>query len=199
MSDLYLSSTRLVPQKGDDPFLSREEVAFQQRMLRNVQSFPQEFWTAVIQKVALDGEPVPQSQIQGLASFNVTVANAVAALETTSATAYTDLSTVGPQLTGLRNGLYIVLFGAQMNISDTTEAARVSLSINSASASNNEVLALAQSPGSGAALAISTSRASSLTLSNDNNNSVKMVYKTDSGTSCGFSLRWMLAIRYGNA
>lgn len=188
MSDLFLPSTRLIPQKGDDPFLSPEEVAFQQRMMRNVQSFPQEFWTAVLQKVALDGEPVPQSQIQGLARLSVTPAASIATTEATSTTTYTDLATSGPELTGLRDGLYILMYGAGTDASSNT--LYMSPSINGSTPTDgNAVISTISST-------LTTSRV--ITLQNDNNNTVLMKYRVSGGTG-DWGNRWLTAIRYGNA
>lgn len=57
------------PARGDDAHLTRDEEQFIQRYLQRPESFPTEFWRAVIQKVALDGEPVPYTQVQGLSRF----------------------------------------------------------------------------------------------------------------------------------
>lgn len=67
MSELNLSDseTKGFPRRGDTDYLSPVETAFVQRILSHPESFPEAFWSAVIQKVALDGEPIPQSQIQG--------------------------------------------------------------------------------------------------------------------------------------
>lgn len=67
MSELFLTDkqTKGFPEKGETDFLTPAEHAFVQRILSRPESFPQAFWSAVIQKIALDGQPIPQSQIQG--------------------------------------------------------------------------------------------------------------------------------------
>lgn len=71
MSDIHLtdSQTKGFPSRGNTDYLTPEENAFVQRILGQPQSFPQAFWTAIMQKVALDGEPIPYTQVQGLSRF----------------------------------------------------------------------------------------------------------------------------------
>lgn len=117
MSELYLTDTETkgFPQKGDTDFLSPAETAFVQRVLRRPEVFPQEFWKAVIQKVALDGEPVPQSQIIGLgttvpAKVLSYVSDTVDVVSTTSETALFSFEVQGGTL-GPRGSLSLELFG----------------------------------------------------------------------------------------
>lgn len=58
-----------VPPRGDDAHLTRDEEQFIARYLSRPESFPQDFWKAVIAKVALDQEPIPYTQVQGLSRF----------------------------------------------------------------------------------------------------------------------------------
>lgn len=61
----YIAPGDKPPVRGDDEWLNRSEEQFIQRFLSRPESFPESFWRAVIQKVAVDGERIPHSQING--------------------------------------------------------------------------------------------------------------------------------------
>jgi len=61
----YSEGSIRAPKQGEDEHLSRDEEQFIKRYLSRPESFPQEFWRAVLQKVSLDGEPIPASQVLG--------------------------------------------------------------------------------------------------------------------------------------
>lgn len=179
--------------------LSPEERELQRRLFASVATLPEEFKAWVPQHQAVNGLPIPASQVLGSSSLGVSVATSVDTLQTTTSASYTNLATTGPQITGLRNGLYVVLFGCQINVPNANETARATVKVNSAAASDTYNVLLGQDAASGAALAISTSRTAVLELTDGNNNTLLMQYRGTNGGSVGFSLRWMIAIRYGNA
>lgn len=64
MSSYYGPGDR-PPVRGDDEFLDRREEQFLHRYLSHPESFPDVFWQALVQKLAVYGEPIPYSQING--------------------------------------------------------------------------------------------------------------------------------------
>jgi hypothetical protein len=209
LSGYYESSKVGAPKKGEDVFLNPDETAFVQRILSRPETIPQAFWTAVIQKIGLDGLPIPQSQVQGLqrlqdqvddtiqavedAQITTSVATTVTTLESTGSGTYGSLSTVGPGLTGLLDGVYILAFGAHAVVSNSSGF--MSPSTNAATPSDNDG-AFLSSTGD---VQASIMRALPVTLSNSNNSSVVMEYRASFGASISFANRWLFALRYGNA
>lgn len=128
MSDLYLtgSESKGFPEKGETDYLSPQEAAFVQRILRRAEVFPQEFWKAVMQKVALDGEPMPFSQISGFRRYTDSVEetqNSLALIGTTESssdaggTPVPSSGAIDPNIT-LDPGTYFCIATAQAQITD---------------------------------------------------------------------------------
>lgn len=180
------------PARGDDVFLSPEENAFVQRILSRPESFPQAFWSAVIQKVALDGQPIPQSQISGSRRIPVSPATTINTPESTTSTTYTNLATVGPTIEGLSNGTYFLLFSASMAISGAVDFCFMAVMANATAIPNdNDAVATSSTA------AFTHTGFAVVVLDANNNNTLTVKYRTNSGTSL-FSSRRMIALKIGN-
>ena len=148
----------------------------------------------LVDYITQSGIPVPVSQIVGFQQFTVQAASPVGVEtnETTTSTSYTDLTTVGPQLTGLSDGKYLVMFGAVAKGNAAGNSAYMSPSVNSATPADGDSAKTDISSGF-----VGVSRALTVTLSGGNN-SIAMKYKTQSAGTAGFQTRWLLVLRYAN-
>lgn len=147
----------------------------------------------LVERIAIDGLQIPVSQLSGFTSF-AAQSNVVGtgATETTTSTSYTNLATVGPTLTGLPDGLYVVLFGAGMKISSGTGAA-MSVQVNAATAVDADGCVTEST------LLVPSSRGFLATLNNAGNNTLTAKYKTYIVTeTASFIRRWMIALKYQN-
>ena len=132
------------------------------------------------------------SNILGFSQFTAEGASPVITQETTTSGTYTDLATVGPTITGLSDGQYVILFGSLASTSVAGTAAIMSVQLNSATASDND---LAQSQSTNPT---SIARGIVKTLANSGNNTITAKYRTD-GTHTGtFSNRWLVALKFAN-
>lgn len=142
--------------------------------------FPKEFKDWMADFVALNIPLIPFSHIFG-AKINIARSgNFIATAEAgPSATAYGDCATVGPLLTGLADGSYLIVYGARGRD-------RTSISINGATAVDADSFYGTEAGPSSARMKISS-------LKNNDNNTITMKYK---GTNT-FALRWLIVIRLG--
>lgn len=184
-----------VPDRGTEDHLTREEEEFIKRYLSRPESFPPEFWAAVMQKVVLDLDKIPGSQIVG-GRANVPSNYAfVATGETTTSSTYGNLSTVGPTLERMADGDYLLMWGALAVVATAGSGitAKMGVQINSTVASD------ADSCVSGVAIGASVSVARLKTLENNNNNTVTAKYASnDNTTAVGFTYRWLMALKVGS-
>ncbi len=97
----------------------------------------QTFKEYMVQYLALNQPPLSIDQIFGFSQFTAKSDFVVTNQNTTSAT-YTDLATVGPSITGVADGQYLLLFGAQMLTSDAASNARMAVSVNAATPVNDD-------------------------------------------------------------
>ena len=140
--------------------------------------FPDEFKRWLGDFFATNIPLIPYSHIFGSKQNTARSGVSVTASETTASTAYTDLTTVGPEITNIADGTYLVMYGVQCR-------ARASISVNGAAASDDDSIWGEEADPAAARMKI-------VSMSNNNSNSVKMVYKN--GT---FSHRWLSIMRLG--
>ena len=133
---------------------------------------------------------IPVTQILGFTQFTVQQATPIITSETTTSATFTDLATVGPSITGLPDGKYVILFGSALSASAGANAI-MGIKINSTEATTADPTVQTN----GTAL---TSAATAMvkTLSNGGNNTLTARYES-SGTGT-FAIRWLIAIRYAN-
>lgn len=151
-------------------------------------SVPKPFETWMIDKVASSGFDVPIGQIIGFNQFRVQTAARVLTNENTASATYTNLATVGPQLTGLPAGKYAVFFGALI----AGNSALMTVKDNTVAATDDDAIQISLAAG-----AVSSMGYRDVTLT-DQTNTLLTVYRSTAGSS-QFSRRWLAALKYSNA
>lgn len=133
---------------------------------------------------------IPLSQISGFTQF---VANysEINTFESTSSNTYTDLATVGPQITGLPVGKYLFIFGAMCQLNAAATTGRMALNIDGATPTDTQAVTYAMSGDPQM-----NTRAIISTLTNTNGTIVKSQYHTSAALSIGFQYRWLISLRY---
>ena len=173
------------------PELTAYEMTLMERMFGNPRLWPDtaKVWIAdyVAQNLSL-----PISQVQGFTTFVAQIADPVNVAESTASTSYTNLATVGPTLTGISNGLYVVLFGCRISHSlGGSDAGLMSVQGNAVAASDTNAI------NSNATTQVGTNVAFQLHELRANSNTLTAKYRTTAGTAT-FDGRTMLAIKIGN-
>lgn len=158
---------------------------------------PEAFMSYVQDFIQVSRLLIPVGQLTGFTQYTANAATQISTQESRSATAYGDLATAGPELTGLGAGMYVVFFGATIRVSNDANTAYAALSVNGAAASDTDSISL-NVAGSGASGQASLSRVIVKTLS-DASNSLAIKYRSSvSGDSSEFSNRWLIALKYSN-
>jgi hypothetical protein len=166
----------------------REEI---RQYLQDPLGFPEEYKGWLPEWITQAGIDVPISQIVGFSGFTAQAATPVATQESSSSTTYTDLATVGPQITGLPDGQYLLLFGLTMANGASTSYAGVK--INSTDPADADAIQITTTSAYGMAKAVVG------TLDGGGNNTVKLVYRSSTAVSAQFALRWLVALKVSNA
>ena len=134
---------------------------------------------------------IPISQIVGFEQFTAK-GDQITTEESTASNTFTDLTTVGPSLTGLADGSYIVLFGASLQAVGGN-IFQMGISINSDAVDGNHICETATTTN------LSLAHGQLLTLSGGGNNSIVAKYRMNTGASAGHArYRWLIALRYSN-
>lgn len=155
--------------------------------------FPPEFKQWLADYVALQTPPLPISQVFGFQLQRARTAT-VDTSETTTSTSYTNLATTGPTLSGLANGWYLLVFGADASGTTASAAPRMSPEINGVAASDADSCSLATLFNDTAALT-SNLRVLMVHLNvAGGNNEVVMKYRVAAGTG-RFQFRFLHAIK----
>ena len=152
-----------------------------------------QFLSYLVSYIEQSGLLIPVSQVPGFSSFTAKYSS-VSNSESITGSSYGDLGTVGPQITGLPPGLYLLLYGAYLEGQPSSNTvAFCSPSVNGSTPSDSAA-AIQQ-----ALYQVSVSSASLATLSS-NTNTVKLQYKrTTSGPyDPSATYRWLIALKYAN-
>ena len=201
------AETQQQQSKGPESFLSYEERLALKRSLSFPEELPPEHKEWVLDyvstgielepykkqtKAALDAATAAQAAASAaIAAVSAAQIHANADLESsdqsTSSTTYTDLG--GPELTGLEDGDYILLYGCRMQTNNSLTHFYSPL-INGSGPSDADA-----AQGRGPIIA-SVARAKLQTLSGGSN-SIAMRYRVDTSTG-GFGDRWLVAVRLGS-
>ncbi len=156
----------------------RDEVA---QLLSHPLHFPDEFKRWMGDYITVNVPLIPFSHIFGSKVNIARSGNYVAASETPSVPGtYGDMTTVGPQITGLADGKYLFAYGFKSR-------GQGSLSFNGSTPEDDDSLEATESVPT-------TGRLIMKTLQNNDNNTVKVQYK---GVRA-FQDRWLMAIRVGS-
>lgn len=130
--------------------------------------------------------------IVGFTQFVVRAAPSIQTAEGTTSATYVDLATVGPTLTMLPDGQYLVLYGAYGSTSSAAQAVWMSVQPNSTAASDNDAAAFNTTSG------VPGARGFLATLRNAGNNTLTAKYRADGAATGSFGRRWMIAFKYAN-
>ncbi len=148
------------------------------RLLSHPLHFPEEFKRWMGDFITTNIPMIPFSHIFG-AKLNIARSgDYIATSQSRVGAGYGDLATVGPQITNLADGKYLIAFGIKARQS-------ASLSYNSSTPSDDDAINANESNPNGGRMIIKT-------LSNNNENTVCVKYKE--GT---FQDRWLVVIRVG--
>lgn len=140
------------------------------------------------------GLNLPISQVVGFQQFTAEAATRINTSENTTSGTYADLATVGPSITGLADGKYVLFFGAAVASAGAGSVPFMGISVNGDTPSDVEA-----TQGSDTTFGTAGSTAIIRTLSNGGNNTLTAKYKSSDGaTSCAFNRRWLIALRYAN-
>ncbi len=149
-----------------------------EQLLSHPLHFPEEFKRWMGDFISTNIPMIPFSHIFG-AKINIARSgDYISTSETKATTGYGDLPTVGPQITGLADGKYLIAFGIKARQS-------ASLSYNGSAPSDDDAINANESNPNGGRMIIKT-------LASNNNNTVCVKYKN--GT---FQDRWLVVIRVG--
>jgi len=171
--------------------LTENERKLVQRLLGDPTELPQIFRSWLVAYIEANPPLLPISQITGFSQFLANSAS-VAARQSTSSTAYNDLGTVGPQLTSLADGVYLVLHGYVGSPSVAGQQCYQSISVNGSAAQD------ADSCQQGYDHDISVMTAVVKTLQNGNENTITCKYRAQGGTG-SFGSRFLIALKVANA
>lgn len=132
--------------------------------------------------------------ILGFSQFTAQAASPVATQETTSSTAYVDLATVGPTLTNLPDGQYIIVFGCAAANNTAGIGSRMSVQVNGTAAVDADNCLMSGAENSGLARVVVK------TLNNSGNNTVTAKYRCGNAAATAFfQVRWLVALKFTNA
>ena len=142
----------------------------------------------LVERMALDSLQIPVSQLSGFSTFTAQFAPIITAAQTTTSTSYVDLATIGPTLSGLPDGKYVLIWGCQAFCSASSDEAIMAVGYNGAATDNTVQARTNQTVDYTSIVAFNIQTLSA------GSNSVLAKYKT--GTSATFSNRSLLALKY---
>lgn len=160
-------------------------------ILSDPMNLPSTFWDYSTRKWLRDAPVFPISQVFGFTQFTVMAAPPVVTSEATSSTAYVDLATVGPTLTGVPDGNYLIAYGALMQNSVSGAGSAMSIQVNGTTAADAD---WAQTQTN---VLVSVMRLTTKALSNNGSSTITAKYRAGSNTAT-FRDRWMIALKYSN-
>lgn len=162
------------------------------QILSDPTDYPRDFTGWIGPWVGLAGIDVPISQIVGFAQFTAQVAPTIATSQSTTSATYTNLGTVGPQLTGLPDGNYLLLYRASVVNNTAGVGCLYSPKINGTEATDADA---ANASGVELTTAVGFTVKE---LKTGGNNTILMRYRTDGVATATYGGRWLVAFRYAN-
>jgi hypothetical protein len=161
------------------------------RYLSSPLEFPSEFKKWLLDYLAQNIPPIPVNQLLGYVQTRAYVAEDIVTSEAQVSSSYDDLATVGPILTGMADGSYLVFHGCEIKSADGFSAKGwEALSINGSTPSDTKACR-AFNGGTRVDIAF---RGELVTLDVGGNNEIAMQYRSSLGIA-SFARRWMIAIR----
>ena len=167
-----------------DSALTEAERAILQKLLANPLEFPKEFKEWVSDYFATNVPLIPYGTFLGSKLNIAKSGNYIATAQGPGASAYGDIpgGTVGPSITGIADGVYVVVWGA--NTTGGEHQGFMGISVNGSTPTD------ADSAGSQESQSATSSRV--ITLKNDNNSTIVCKYK---GTQQHWGNRWIVLVR----
>lgn len=159
-------------------------------VLSDQTSLPADFKSWLPKYLEANPPLLPISQIFGFAQFTAKTSGSVLTSETTASAAYVDLATVGPTISGLPPGQYVVMYSAFAKNSAAANLSVFSPSFNAATPVDADQGGAAGTDGS-------YSMAFTIVTLSSASNTVKLQYKASAGTGT-FINRRLVALKYGN-
>lgn len=170
-----------------------EDQALLNRILKKPLILPAEFKSWLYKFASSDAAPHFQ-EILGTRARRWRIADPIPQLETCSSSSfYSDVATVGPELTGLEDGHYMVIAGfySQDGTVGTQRHGRIFYNDSYTSPYTPGPAPSAEVPVTTEGQAIIFHVAD---LSNNNNNSIRMRYRNSADTA-NYGLRWLHAVQ----
>ena len=150
--------------------------------------FPADFKNYVSDYVTTNIPKISVQQILGFELWQIKSAPEILTEQSRASTAYGDMATVGPVITGLSPGFYIVIWGCNTPYTGNSNDGYMGISINGDTpTTSREAFSTAGAFGSAALLDLSLT-VPPITLT--------AKYKTALGTSRNMRHRWMHAMRW---
>lgn len=181
------------PSEGD--YLTPEERTQLQRLFSSPEEFPREFGAWIKAYMEVNGE-VLRSQVVGLQRFTAKQdVDSTTSGGTIAASTYGNLTpaTEGVALSGLSEGTYLIMFGAEMGAGVAGKTCYMSISVNGAAAVDGDAVFYYNGPGPSFSSA-GVMRATLKTLSLPNN-TITAKYRSQDTTTCTFIGSWLVALR----
>jgi hypothetical protein len=166
----------------------REEIA---KYLQDPLGYEKEFKGWLPEWIGQAGIDIPIGQVIGYSQTIPQTAANIPTREDTSSATFADLATVGPTLTGLSDGTYVVYWGATCD--NTPVNAYMGVKVNSTEPADDDSIFWSIA----AAVATPGMRAIEKTLDGGGNNTLTARYRVSTGTGF-YRNRWMLAVRVSN-
>lgn len=182
------------------PATTQEDVALMQRVFQaaaaNPLMIPSDLMAYIFDYIQTGRLQVPIGQVFGFQKFLSTQvatypSDFLGGSESTTSTAYTDLATVGPTLTGLPAGKYVVFIRGVGDVDAAGHAGYMSISVNGSSPSDDDAIWVQTAN-------FVTGTSFSLQTLSQASNQIVAKYRAASGTVF-FQDRFMVALRYDNA
>lgn len=118
---------------GPENYLTPEERETVKRLFASPEDFPREFGAWIVDYINLNAQLQP-FQVQGLSLQTPRTATVNTAETRGWDASYGDLATVGPELTDLGSGIYLILFSGEVQNFEAGVESSMSISINGATA-----------------------------------------------------------------
>jgi hypothetical protein len=210
MSELNLSTKELkgFPEKGPSVYLTPEETAFVQRILSRAETFPEAFWSALIQKIGLDGLPIPPSQVQGLTRLNDQVeanrvevfSDYVATIGQSTSGTFIDLATTGPTVSDLAAGSYLINYGSLMGNNAGVDGwtTQMGIAINGAAVNTSLGHFIYNGKTAGTFFEASLSLSGSFTTTLAEGDDLQAKYRVSNGGTGQWQNRFLVATKLGS-
>lgn len=155
--------------------------------------FPAIFRSWLVAYIEANPPLLPISQITGFSQFTAKYATVQSVTgENTTSTTYTNLTTTGPELTGLPDGLYLVLHGCVSHTSVAGSQARQSISVNGVTAVDDDATQCGVANNQSVMTAV-------IKTLDAGDNTILCKYRCEGGAAGEFSYRFLIALKYANA